>query len=59
MVIRGCHTFSEKGEGRRANGRMENEECELPFCCPHVVRIYALFKRLDLKFVLSSIMHFL
>ena len=27
--------------------RMENGECRLPFCRLHVVRMYALFTRLD------------
>ena len=27
--------------------RMENGECKLPFCRPHVVRIYAQFTRSD------------
>ena len=41
----------EDGEWRMEDGNYH--------CRPHVVRIYALFTRSDLKSVLSSIMHFL
>ena len=67
--IKGCHIFSENGEwGKRGANTIaspwrkvwhplwpvENGECELPFCRPHVVRIYALFTRLDFKSNWSS-----
>jgi hypothetical protein len=48
---KGVTSFVARGEWR-----MENENYH---CRPHVVRIYALFTRSDLKSVVSSIMHFL
>jgi hypothetical protein len=48
---KGVTSFVARGEWR-----MENENYH---CRPHVVRIYALFTRSDLKSVVSSIMYFL